>query len=384
MIKFPIYLDHNATTPCDSRVLDSFLPYFSKQFGNASSRHHTFGWEAEEAVEESRIQVARLIGAEPNSIVFTSGATESINLAMKGLWEPRSSDKNEIILSRTEHQAVLETALYLESMGAKIRYVEVEREGLVKSQDVEDLINPKTLFISLIFANNETGVIQPMREIGEIARKYGLPFFTDGTQAVGKIPLSVKELGIDLMAFSAHKLYGPKGVGALYINKGNTKFHLKTQLHGGNQEKGLRSGTFNVPGIVGFGKAAEISSMELDKEFKRLGDLKSQLENILLAIPGAEINGDREKRIPGTISLYLKGIDSEFFIQKINRELALSTGSACHSASIEPSHVLLAMGFDKKRAMGSLRIGLGRFTTLEEIEFAGKKITNTYLEEIHG
>jgi cysteine desulfurase len=369
MLKLPVYLDYNATTPVDSRVLEEMLPYFSQHFGNAASRSHAFGWEAEEAVNYAREQVAQLIGAEPKEIIFTSGATESDNLALKGVFEMYASKGNHIITVKTEHKAVLDACKHLEKLGADITYLNVNRDGLIDLTELENSIKPATILVAVMYANNETGFIQPIREISAIAKKHGVLFFTDATQATGKIPVNVNEDGIDLMAFSAHKMYGPKGVGALYVRRKNPRVKVTAQIDGGGHERGMRSGTLNVPGIVGFGKACELCRIEMKKETERIKSLRDRLENELLKQEGIVVNGNRENRLYNVSNLSFKYPGGESIMPAIQKNIAVSSGSACSSASPEPSHVLKAMGLEDEQAHSSLRFSLGRFTTDEEIDY---------------
>jgi cysteine desulfurase len=374
MLKLPIYLDHNATTPCDPRVVEAMLPYFTEKFGNAASRTHSFGWEGEEAVEYAREQVAGLIGAEPKEVIFTSGATEGDNLAIKGVFEMYAGKGNHIITAATEHKAVLDTCGHLEKMGGEVTYLPVNREGLIDLAELEAAIKPTTILIAIMYANNEIGVIQPVREISRIARAHGVLFFTDAAQAVGKVPVDVNGDGIDLMTISAHKLYGPKGVGALYVRRKNPRVRLTAQIDGGGHERGKRSGTLNVPGIVGFGKACELCRLEMEADNGRLARLRDKLENDLLQLELSYINGSREFRLPQTSNISFRYVDAEGLITGVNKNIALSSGSACTSASLEPSYVLKALGLDDELAHSSLRVGLGRFTTDEEVEYAIKEL----------
>lgn len=364
-----IYLDYNATTPCDPRVMEEMLPYFSLRFGNAASRSHPFGWEAAEAVEEAREQISKLIGADAQEVIFTSGATESDNLALKGVFELFARKRNHIITVKTEHKAVLDTCLHLEKRGAKLTYLPVNREGLIDLADLEAAIRPDTILVAVMWANNETGVIQPMKPIGEVCEKHGVLFFSDATQAVGKMKTNPRENGIHLMAFSAHKMYGPKGVGALYISRKSPRVKLAAQMDGGGHERGMRSGTLNVPGIVGFGKAAEIASREMGQEAARLQSLRNKLEQALTSLDEVYVNGSLESRMPHVSNLAFRHVDDEALISTFNREIALSAGSACTSASLEPSHVLAAMGLEDDLLSSSLRFSLGRFTTEADIDF---------------
>ncbi len=374
MLKLPIYLDHNATTPCDPRVVEAMLPYFTKSFGNAASRHHSFGWVAEEAVDHAREQVARLIGAEPKEIIFTSGATEGDNLALKGVLEMYSGKGKHIITCNIEHKAVMDTCSYIESRGGEVTWLEVKPSGLIDLSELEAAIRPDTILISIMYANNEIGTVMPMKEICEIAKRKGVLIFTDATQAVGKVPIDVNETGIDLMAFSAHKMYGPKGVGALYVRRKNPRVKLSAQLHGGGHEKGMRSGTLNVPGIVGFGTACEICQKEMNEEAARVARLRDKLQNGLLKIEGTYVNGDVNQRLPHVTNISFKHADGEGLMMSLNKNIALSTGSACTSASIEPSYVLKALGLEDELAHSTIRFGLGRYTTEEEIDYAIEKV----------
>lgn len=375
MVQLPIYLDHNATTPCDPRVVEAMLPYFTASFGNAASRNHSFGWQAEAAVDGARDEVARLIGSEPNEIIFTSGATEAINLALKGVAEMYVSKGNHIITCTIEHKAVLDTCHYLEQKGAEVTYLPVSREGLINLEELEAAIRPTTVLIAIMWANNELGTVMPVREIGAIARRHGVLFFTDATQAVGKIPVDVNTDNIDLLALSAHKFYGPKGVGALYVRRRGPRVRLVPQLHGGGHERGLRSGTLNVPGIVGLGKACAIARQEMGAEAERLRGLRDRLESALLHLEKVAVNGSREHRLPGTTNISFTGVEDEALIMGFNKDIALSTGSACTSASLEPSYVLRALGLSDEGARSSLRFGLGRFTTEEEVDYTIERVT---------
>ncbi|HVW63130.1 MAG TPA: IscS subfamily cysteine desulfurase [Puia sp.] len=370
MLKLPIYLDNNATTPCDPRVVETMLPYFTEKFGNAASRTHAFGWEGEEAVEQAREQLAGLIGAEPKEMVFTSGATEADNLAIKGVYEMYSGKGNHIITVATEHKAVLDTCHHIEKLGGEVTYLPVDREGLIDPGQLEAAIRPGTVLISVMYANNEIGVIQPIRVISGIARKHRVLFFVDAAQAVGKVPLNVNEDGIDLLAMSAHKLYGPKGVGALYVRRRDPRVRLTAQMDGGGHERGMRSGTLNVPAIAGFGKACEICRLEMETEAQRIAGLRDRLEAGLLQMEQVYVNGSRTHRLPGTTNVSFRGAQAEGLITMINKDIALSSGSACTSASLEPSYVLKALGLDDDLAHSSLRFGVGRFTTEMEVDYA--------------
>lgn len=372
MITAPIYLDHCATTPCDQRVVEAMLPYFTQHYGNTASRDHGFGWLAKEASEQAREQVAQLIQANPKQIIFTSGATEAINLALKGLAEANASKGKHIITAKTEHTAVLDTCTYLEEKGYTVTYLHTDQHGMISLDELEQSVRKETICIALMYANNETGVIHPVKAIAAIAKKYGVRFMCDATQAVGKIPVNVED--IDLMPFSAHKLYGPKGAGALYIKNNKT---ILQQLHGGAHERGNRSGTLNTPGIVGFGKAAELCNQEMHAEGKTLQALRDKMEQELLAsIPGSSVNGS-SNRLPHVSNILFPGIDSEQLLLAVSKHLALSRGSACSGIVQQPSHVLLAMGLSREDARNSIRISLGRFTTEKEVSFSTTLLTET-------
>ena len=379
MLKLPIYLDHNATTPCDPEVVKVMLPYFSENFGNAASRQHSFGWQAEEAVEHAREQVAGLIGAEPKEIIFTSGATEADNLAIKGVLEMYAAKGNHIITSVIEHKAVLDTCKHLERMGAEITYLKVNRDGQIDLGELESSIRPTTILVSLMYANNEIGNLMPMTEIGRICKKHGVLLFSDAAQAVGKVPVDVNGNGIDLLAISAHKMYGPKGVGALYVRRKNPRVRLAAQIDGGGHEKGFRSGTLNVPGIVGFGKACELAMKRMEEDSARLSRLRNKLENALVQLEDTYVNGDRENRLPHVTNISFKDADANALLSGLNKEIALSSGSACTSASIEPSYVLKAIGLSDDLAHSSLRFCLGRFNTEEEIDFSIDQVSKTVM-----
>jgi cysteine desulfurase len=370
-MNYPIYLDYNATTPVDQRVLDAMLPYFGVHFGNAASRTHVFGLEAEEAVDKARRQVARLLNVGPTEVVFTSGATESINLALKGAFEAGNQHRNHLITVQTEHKAVLDTCAHLEQLGAEVTYLLPNAEGLITPAQVEAAIRPNTLLITVMVANNETGVLQPIRELATLARQHGILFHTDATQAVGKIPLNLAELPIDLLSLSAHKLYGPKGVGALIVRN---KTPLTAQQDGGRHERGRRSGTLNVPGIVGLGKACELALSD-GQESQRLGAFRDQLETgILTNVPGTRVNGSRKHRLPNTTNISFADVEGELLLMSLN-QIAVSNGSACNSASTEPSFVLKAMGLSDDLAYSSIRFSLGRFTTEADITHAIQHVT---------
>jgi cysteine desulfurase len=369
MLKLPIYLDNNATTPLDPRVLEAMMPYLTEVFGNAASRNHPFGWAAEEAVDYSREQIAQLINCDPKEIIFTSGATESDNLGIKGVFEMYSQKGNHIITATTEHKAVLDTCKHIEKIGGKVTYLPVNREGLINLADLEAAMTPQTILVTIMYGNNETGTIQPIREIAAIAHKHGALFMTDGTQAVGKIPVDVQADGIDIMAFTAHKMYGPKGVGALYVRRKNPRVKVTAQMDGGGHERGMRSGTLNVPGIVGLGKACELARLEMDSDAKRLSALRDRLENSLLELEESYVNGSREHRLPHVTNISFTYVEGEGLMMGV-KDLAVSSGSACTSASLEPSYVLKALGLSDDLAHSSLRFGLSRFTTDEQIDYA--------------
>lgn len=377
MLKLPVYLDYNATTPCDPRVLEAMVPYFTAHFGNAASRNHSYGWSAEEAVNVAREQVAKLIGADKTEIVFTSGATESVNLAIKGVFETYGSKGNHIITMETEHKAVLDTCKHLEKQGAAVTYLPVDPNGMLNLQALEAAITEQTILIAVMYANNETGVVHPIREIGAIAKKREVLFMTDATQAVGKIPVDVLRDHIDLLALSAHKLYGPKGVGALYVRRKQPRVKLIAQQDGGGHERGMRSGTLNVPGIVGLGKACELAGAEMAAESKRLSALRDKLEKALLALEETRTNGSVTHRLPHVCNISFKYADANGLMMGFNRQIAVSSGSACTSATVEPSYVLKAMGLSDDLAHSSLRFAVGRPTTEEEVDFAIRVVTDT-------
>lgn len=376
-MKLPIYLDNNATTPMDPRVLEVMTPYFLEHYGNAASRNHPFGWQAEEAVDYAREQVAKLIGADAKEIIFTSGATEGNNLAIKGVYDMYATKGNHIITCTIEHKAVLDTCAHLEKLGAEITYLPVQPDGLIDVASVEAAIKPNTVLISIMYANNEVGTIMPIREITAIAKKHGVLFFTDATQAVGKIPVDVIKDGIDLLTFTGHKIYGPKGVGALYVRRKNPRVKVTAQMDGGGHERGMRSGTLNVPGIVGFGKACELCMQEMEAEGKRLSILRDKLQTALLQIEESYLNGNIDHKLPHVTNISFKHVEGEGLLMGFNQNIALSSGSACTSASLEPSYVLKALGLGDDLAHSSLRFGLGRFTTEEQIDYTIESISNT-------
>lgn len=380
MIKTPIYLDNHATTPVDPRVLAAMLPYFTEQFGNASSKNHPFGWEAEAAVDSAREQVAKLIGAgSAREIVFTSGATESDNLAIKGVAQAYRERGNHIVTCATEHKAVLDSCKALEKQGFKVTYLRVQTNGLLDLQRLEESLTDETILVSIMAANNEIGTIQPVEEIGRLTRKKGILFHTDATQAVGKIPINVDKMAIDLLSLTAHKIYGPKGVGALYVRGEKPRVKVMPMLDGGGHERGMRSGTLNVPGIVGLGIACELGQKEMGGEAERLMGLRERLRTGLVQqLEDVYINGDPGRRLPGNLNMSFAYIDGESLMMGL-KEIAVSTGSACTSASLEPSHVLKALGLDDSLAHASIRFGVGRFNTAEEIEYTIGRVA----EEVH-
>ena len=368
-MKLPIYMDNHSTTPCDPRVVDAMLPYFTEKFGNAASRNHSFGWEAEEGVDQARKQIAKLIHADSKEIVFTSGATESDNLALKGVVEMYREKGNHIITSATEHRAVIDTAKSLEKKGVSVTYLPVDKMGRVNPEDVRNAITDQTILISIMLANNEIGTINPIAEIGKIAKEKGVLFHCDATQGVGKIPVDVQALGVDLMSFSAHKIYGPKGIGALYVRRKAPRVRLVPMIDGGGHERGMRSGTLPVPLIVGFGKACELCEQEMEAETIRLKKLRDRLqEGITSALEEVYLNGHPTERLPGNLNLSFAYVEGEALLMGV-KEIALSSGSACTSATLEPSYVLRALGVGSDLAHSSIRFGLGRFTTAEEVEY---------------
>jgi cysteine desulfurase len=374
MVKLPIYMDNHATTPLDPRVLDAMMPYLTDRFGNAASRNHKFGWEAEEGVEEARKQIAALIGADPREIVITSGATESDNLAIKGVaWMYREKG-DHIITCVTEHKAILDPCKHLEKEGFRVTFLPVATNGLVDLDDLRKAITDKTILISIMSANNEVGVIQDVKEIGKIAREHGVLFHTDAVQAVGKIPVDVQKDNIDLLAISAHKIYGPKGVGALYVRRRNPRVQLSAIIDGGGHERGMRSGTLNVPGIVGLGAACEIAQKEMATESVRLGKLRDRLKAGLEAkLDEVFVNGSVEHRLPNNLNMSFAYVEGESLLMGIN-DIAVSSGSACTSATLEPSYVLKALGVGEDLAHTSIRFGLGRFNTEEEVDYVANRV----------
>ncbi len=376
-VRLPIYMDYHSTTPVDPRVLEAMLPYFSEKFGNAASRNHEFGWRAEEAVENGRSQVARLIGAHPKSIIFTSGATESDNLAIKGVAEAYREKGNHIITQVTEHKAVLDACKHLEKQGMEITYLPVDRDGRISLAALRGAITPRTILISIMYANNEIGVIQPIEAIGKIAKENGLLFHVDAVQAVGKIPVDVERDGIDLLSITAHKIYGPKGVGALYVRRKNPSVQLASMIDGGGHERGMRSGTLNVPGIVGLGRACEICQQEMQAESEKMSRLRDRLKDALTSgLEDTSINGSVSHRLPNNLNISFSQVEGESLMMGIN-DVAVSSGSACNSAAIEPSYVLRALGVSEDLAHSSIRFGLGRFNTEEEIDYVANRDVDT-------
>ncbi|MBS1657008.1 MAG: IscS subfamily cysteine desulfurase [Bacteroidetes bacterium] len=374
MVKLPIYLDNSATTPVDPRVLEQMIPYFSEKFGNAASRSHPFGWVAEEAVDYAREQVAKLINADPKEIIFTSGSTEANNLALKGVFEMYREKGNHIITVTTEHKCILDTCKHLGKQGAEITYLNVNDEGELNLQELEAAITPKTILISVMYANNEIGLIHPIKEIAAIAKKHNVLFHTDATQAAGKVPIDVQAEGIHLLSMSAHKMYGPKGVGCLYVRRKNPRVKVTAQMDGGGHERGMRSGTLNVPGIVGFGAAAEINLKEMIDEAARLSKLRDKLEYALMELEEVHVNGNREHRLPHITNISFKWVEGEGLMMAFNKDIAVSSGSACTSASLEPSYVLKALGLGDELAHSSIRFSLGRFNTEDQIDFTIQRV----------
>lgn len=383
-MKLPIYLDNHSTTPCDPRVLEMMLPYFTEKFGNAASRNHSFGWEAEEAVEVARKQIAHLIHADAKEIIFTSGATESDNLALQGVVEMYREKGNHIITSSTEHRAVIDTAKYLEKKGIKVTFLPVDKAGMVSPDDVRNAITDQTILISIMMANNEIGTINPVAAIGKVAKEKGVLFHCDATQGVGKIPVNVQEMGIDLMSFTAHKIYGPKGVGALYVRRKAPRVRLEAMMYGGGHERGMRSGTLAVPLIVGFGKACELCEQEMSTESVRMAKMRDRLqEGIMKGMDEVYLNGHPTERLPNNLNISFAYVEGEALLMGV-KEIALSSGSACTSATLEPSYVLRALGVGSDLAHSSIRFGLGRFNTDEEVEYTIDRMIKavTHLREM--
>jgi cysteine desulfurase len=378
-VNLPIYMDNHATSPMDPRVLEAMLPYFTAKFGNAASRNHSFGWEAEQAVETAREQIAKLIGASAREIIFTSGATESNNLAIKGIAEMYKERGNHIITQVTEHKAVLDTCKRLEKYGYRVTYLPVKADGLIDLEDLKRAIDDKTILVTIMAANNEIGVVQPIAEIGKICHEKGIIFHTDGVQAVGKIPVDVQAMNIDVLSLTAHKIYGPKGVGALYVRRRNPRVQISAQIDGGGHERGMRSGTLNVPGIVGLGKACEIAGEEMATEAARLKAMRDHLRQRLESvIDYVEVNGSWEHRLPGNLNMSFIYVEGESLLMGIN-DVAVSSGSACTSATLEPSYVLKALGLGDDVAHSSIRFGLGRFNTMTEVDYVADKVTSVVL-----
>lgn len=378
-MKTPIYLDHNATTPVDKQVLETMLPYFTEKFGNASSRTHAFGWVAEDAVKTAREQVAQLINCLAQEIIFTSGATEAINLAIKGVWENYQSKGKHIITVKTEHKAVLDTCKSLERKGAEITYLSVDREGLIDLEELKNALTPQTILVAVMYANNETGVIQPIKQIADLVHANNSIFMCDATQAVGKINCDIEDDHVDLMCLSAHKFYGPKGIGALYVRRKNPRVTLYPQIDGGGHERGLRSGTLNVTGIVGLGKACEIAQQEMWDDSIRISKLRTKLEQHLCDLPNVFINGSTKHRLFNVTNITFQGVRSETLINKIPN-IALAMGSACTSAIAEPSHVLKAMGMSDEDSYSAVRFSLGKYTTEAEINEVIEIVNRVILE----
>jgi cysteine desulfurase len=371
-----IYLDNNSTTPCDPRVVDTMVPYFYEKHGNAASRSHQFGWEAEEAVDYARERIAELIHADEKEIIFTSGATESNNLALKGVFEMYAKKGNHIITLETEHKCILDSCGHIEKLGGEVTYLKVQENGLVNMDELRAAITDKTILITIMWANNETGVIQPMVEIGKLCAEKGVLLHSDATQAVGKIEVNAREVGVHLMSFTAHKMYGPKGVGALYVSRKNPRVKVTAQIDGGGHERGMRSGTLNVPGIVGFGRAAEIAKAEMAQDAARLSKLRDRLESALSQMEETQVNGSVQNRLPHVANISFKHVEGEGLMMTFNQNIAVSSGSACTSASLEPSYVLVAMGLGDDLAHSSIRFSLGRFTTEEDVETAIKLVAD--------
>lgn len=375
-VKIPIFMDNHSTTPVDPRVLDAMLPYFREDFGNAASRNHVFGWKAEKAVELAREQVGALIGASAKEMVWTSGATESINLALKGAAEFYKEKGNHIITAVTEHKAVLDTCKRMEKNGFRVTYMPVQKDGLIDLDDLKRAIDDKTILVTIMAANNEIGVLQPIAEIGKLCKERGVIFHTDSTQAVGKVPIDVNKMGIDLASISAHKMYGPKGVGALYVRRKNPRVQLVAQMDGGGHERGMRSGTLEVPNIVGLGKACEIAMNEMPQESCRLAGLRNRLKDKLMgSLDEVYVNGNMEHHLPNNLNISFAYVEGESLLMGIN-DIAVSSGSACTSATLEPSYVLKALGTGDELAHSSIRFGLGRFNTEAEVDYVADKVVD--------
>ncbi len=379
-VQLPIYMDNHATTALDPRVLEAMLPYMTKIYGNSASRNHQFGWEAEQGVDKAREQIAKLINCTPKEIIFTSGATESNNLAIKGIAEMYREKGNHIITQATEHKAVLDTCKRLEKNGYKVTYIAVQPDGLVSVDDIRNAITDKTILVSIMYANNEIGVVNPMAEIGKLCHEKGVLFHTDGVQAVGKIPVDVQKDNIDALSLTAHKIYGPKGVGALYVRRRNPRVQINAQIDGGGHERGMRSGTLNVPGIVGLGAACEIAYNEMAAESARLTALRDHLKHKLEnALDYVHVNGNMDHHLPGNLNMSFVYVEGESLLMGIN-DIAVSSGSACTSATLEPSYVLKALGLGDDVAHSSIRFGLGRFNTREEVDYVADKMIDTVLK----
>src|SRR5579862_5006632 len=376
-LKLPVYMDNHATTPMDPRVLEEMLPFFMEKFGNAASRNHSFGWAGEEGVETARERVAKLIGATPKEIIFTSGATESDNLAIKGVAEMYREKGNHIITAVTEHKAVLDTCKRLEKYGYRVTYMAVQKDGLIDLEELKRVMDDKTILVTIMAANNEIGVVQPVAEIGKLCHERGVIFHTDATQAVGKVPVDVIKQNIDLASISAHKMYGPKGVGALYVRRKNPRVQISAIIDGGGHERGMRSGTLNVPGIVGLGKACAIASEEMSREAVKLAGLRDRLrDRIMSRLDETYINGTMDHRLPGNLNISFAYVEGESLLMGIN-DIAVSSGSACTSATLEPSYVLKALGVGEDLAHTSIRFGLGRFNTEEEVDYVANRVVET-------
>ena len=376
-VKLPVYMDNHATTPVDPRVLAEMLPYFQEKFGNAASRNHSFGWAGEEAVEQARERIAKLVGATTKEIIFTSGATESDNLAIKGVAEMYREKGNHIITAVTEHKAVLDTCKRLEKYGYRVTYLPVMKDGLIDLDDLKRAMDDKTILVTIMAANNEIGVLQPIREIGKLCHEKGVLFHTDATQAVGKVPINVIADNLDLVSISGHKMYGPKGVGALYVRRKNPRVQLSPIIDGGGHERGMRSGTLNVPGIVGLGKACSLCQEEMPEESRKIGGLRDRLrDKIMGELDEVFINGTMEHRLPGNLNISFAYVEGESLLMGIN-DIAVSSGSACTSATLEPSYVLKALGTGDDLAHSSIRFGLGRFNTEAEVDYVANRVTET-------
>ena len=381
-MKLPIYMDYQATTPIDPRVLETMAPYYRDEFGNAASRSHSFGWHAAGAVENARLHISRLIHAsEPEEVIFTSGATESSNLAIKGIADMYHEKGNHIITTVIEHRSVLDTCQFLERIGFQVTYLPVDAQGLIRLDSLKEAITDKTILISVMYANNEIGTLQPVAEIGTLAKKCGIFFHCDMAQAIGKVPVDVEAMGVDLASFSAHKIYGPKGIGALYVRTKNPRVRLSPLIHGGGHERGFRSGTLNVPGIVGFGKASELAQTEMPEEAKRLLSLRERLrKGITNQLTDVSANGSLEKRLPGNLNLSFAFVEGETLLTEICKDVAVSSGSACTSATLEPSYVLKAIGVSEELAHTSVRFGLGRFNAEEEVDYVIQRVVKVVKE----